>query len=452
MAHDNLNLANCPRCRTQVAASDSFCSNCHFAEIEDVDYLDVNDQREFSWRIAAQRAAWIEFEQNLRGALRKFGAAWNKDSNWKQIWKELEGKANELGWKRRDTQDRAELWSRPEPDKPPPPPPPPPLDQRIEAIRNWVSELEEAEVNVLAWQSFLDSLPGPVEDELLLESLRDKEIENQFARFEMAQVDTAGNVQSLGEGRIRKVVDDLAPDCKLTLLKIPRGVFSRGSGRYLSERPVRTVSVPEFYLGQFPITQAQWRAVIAFPKVEIDLVDGFSTFVDDNRPVDSVSWPEAIEFCARLSKRTGKTYRLPSEAEWEYACRAGTQTDYAFGGTINPIIVNYDGNHPFGKAPVGIFRGCTVEVGLLGRANRLGLFDMHGNVYEWCADEWHDNYEGSPEDGTAWCSGNGAGYRVVRGGSWAHTAETCRSSDRWQESCDPQTKLHYVSFRVACAL
>jgi formylglycine-generating enzyme required for sulfatase activity len=113
------------------------------------------------------------------------------------------------------------------------------------------------------------------------------------------------------------------------------------------------------------------------------------------------------------------------------------------------VIVNYDGTQSLGNAAAGIFRKGTVPVGSLGAANDFGLYDMHGNVSEWCADEWHSNYEAAPLDGAAWITSGDISERVVRGGSWTNTAEICRSSDRSRESSALNTKLHYVGFRVA---
>src|SRR5207244_4203738 len=137
-----------------------------------------------------------------------------------------------------------------------------------------------------------------------------------------------------------------------------------------------------------------------------------SKFKGDDSPVDGVSWEDAEEFCARLSHRTGRTYRLPSEAEWEYACRAGTTTPFHFGMTIMPDMVNYDGTKPYGKGPKGAYRQHTMPVGNYGPANAFGLYDMHGNVAEWTQDAWHDSYAGAPANGSAWEQGSDANYRV----------------------------------------
>ncbi len=115
---------------------------------------------------------------------------------------------------------------------------------------------------------------------------------------------------------------------------------------------------------------------------------------DINLPVENVSWEEAREFCRKLSLRTGRPYRLPTEAEWEYAARASATTAFAFGATIHPQLVNYDASSPYKQAAKGAYRNKTIPVGSLGAANRFGLFDMHGNVAEWCEDLWHESYVG----------------------------------------------------------
>jgi formylglycine-generating enzyme required for sulfatase activity len=160
-----------------------------------------------------------------------------------------------------------------------------------------------------------------------------------------------------------------------------------------------------------------------------------SNFKGDDLPVESVSWEEAKEFCLRLNAKLGLTdadgYRLPSEAEWEYAARAGSKTEFAFGETISAEIVNYDGKFPYGGAPKGANRKKTVAVGSLGVANAWGLFDLHGNVFEWCEDDDHYSYDGAPADGRAWVNiPHRASSRVNRGGSWGDGAAVCRSANR----------------------
>jgi formylglycine-generating enzyme required for sulfatase activity len=171
------------------------------------------------------------------------------------------------------------------------------------------------------------------------------------------------------------------------------------------------------------------------PQIKQELNLKPSHFDGNNLPVECVSWLDAIEFCARLSQHTGREYRLPSEAEWEYACRAGTVTPFYFGETITTELVNYDGNIPYddyGAAPKGENRESTTEVGKF-PPNAFGLHDMHGNVWELCEDDWDLNYYRAPVDGRARINENKNRYliyKVIRGGSWSYSAGVCRSASR----------------------
>lgn len=268
-------------------------------------------------------------------------------------------------------------------------------------------------------------------------------------------------------------------NAEIKMISIPAGSFLMGSpdneiGRLTHEGPQHQVTLAGFQMSQTPITQAQWQAVMG---------DNPSRFDDqadsDQRPVECVSWYDAMEFCRLLSERTGCLYTLPSEAQWEYACRAGTTTRYAFGDTITTDQANYDccleQTTPVGKFP----------------ANAWGLHDMHGNVWEWCLDDWHDSYEGAPTDGSAWIEGDrslrkspegvvgspspsstarltasaptrtsatttsvsasvafDAATRLLRGGSWVFYPGACRSAYRIHDRPDGAGDL--VGFRVVC--
>jgi formylglycine-generating enzyme required for sulfatase activity len=268
----------------------------------------------------------------------------------------------------------------------------------------------------------------------------------------------------------------------LTLLWIPPGRFWMGSPetepeRRDSEGPQHLVQLQGFFMSQTPITQAQWRAVAGWQErpgerwgrelktdpsrfqsnegqgeKKVRLLEGESN--TDNRPVEQVSWLDAIEFCHRLSKRTGRSYTLPSEAQWEYACRAGTTTPFHFGDTISPELANYDDNYAYADGPKGIYCEQTTPVGMF-PANAWGLHDMHGNVWEWCLDEWHEGYEGAPTDGRAWVDGTEGDKsketkktRLLRGGSWDSSPRGCRSAYRYHFR--PDDAFDYVGFRVVC--
>jgi len=253
---------------------------------------------------------------------------------------------------------------------------------------------------------------------------------------------------------------NLAPDdIQLKMVAIPAGSFLMGAPEEEAksndyERPQHEVSLQGFCMGAYPITQAQWRSVASMPKIKRDIKEDPSSFEGNNLPVENVSWLEAVEFCDRLSVHTGKKYRLPSEAEWEYGCRAGTTTPFHFGETITPEIVNYDGNKRNGEAPKGEYRKKTTPVGQF-PANRFGLHDMHGNVWEWCADDWHDSYKNALNDGRAWIDNDNRsqseeGRKLLRGGSWFNHAEYCQSAYRDGSDARPQ---HYdIGFRVVCSL
>ena len=174
----------------------------------------------------------------------------------------------------------------------------------------------------------------------------------------------------------------------------------------------------------------------------------------DQRPVEQVGLEDAMEFCHRLSKRTGRIYTLPSEAQWEYACRAGTTTPFHFGYTISPELANYQGEFAYADGPQGIYRKQTTPVGMF-PANAWGLHDMHGNVWEWCLDEWHKSYEGAPTDGQAWVdaaagekSKESEKTRLLRSGSWVNYPRYCRSA--YRNHNHPPYGHYVVGFRLVC--
>jgi formylglycine-generating enzyme required for sulfatase activity len=190
-------------------------------------------------------------------------------------------------------------------------------------------------------------------------------------------------------------------------------------------------------MGKYPLTQAQYQAIMG---------KNPAYFKGNNRPVEHVSWDDAVLFCQKLSQRTGKNYRLPSEAEWEYACRAGTKTPFSFGDNITTDLVNYNGTYPYKSAPKGKYREQTTDVGTFFLPNPFGLYDMHGNVWEWCEDDWHENYIDAPTDGSAWNSQSGSNTKLLRGGSWYYDAGCCRSANRNRYSRD--YRYYYCGFRV----
>ncbi len=265
-----------------------------------------------------------------------------------------------------------------------------------------------------------------------------------------------GQSQLLVQRRSRNAqqfIEGLGQGIDLAMVLIPPGAFSMGSpeeeeGRSADEGPQHEVTFAEsFFMAKHPITQTQWRGVATMPQVERELEPDPSNFKGDNRPVEKISWDDAVEFCARLSQHTGRDYRLPTEAEWEYACRAGTTTPFHFGETITSSLANYDASLAYGDGPVGEYREQTTDVGSF-PANAFGLYDLHGNVWEWCQDHWHEDYRGAPTDGTAWLSSGESKSRVLRGGSWNFSPEDCRSGYRDWDA--PDGIISNVGFRVVC--
>ncbi len=238
----------------------------------------------------------------------------------------------------------------------------------------------------------------------------------------------------------------LADDLDLEFVLVPAGEFPMGSpsaGENPSEAPQHLVRIPRpVYIGRFPVTQAQWTAVLG--------KNPSKHRGDPRLPVDQASWFDAQEFCERLCRLHGRVFRLPSEAEWEYACRAGTTTKFAFGDTLSPTQANFTPYAArFGPPPADedafvreMELAAEVEEATGGRSakptpvgsyppNAWGVYDMHGNVDEWCEDVWHPSYGGAPADGSAWLDGEDKEpFRVVRGG-WASATEfVCTSSAR----------------------
>ena len=239
----------------------------------------------------------------------------------------------------------------------------------------------------------------------------------------------------------------------LEMVWIPPGEFLMGSptyekGRYERERPQHQVTFADgFWMGRYPVTQAQWKWVAGLRAIAQTLNTDPSEFKGANRPVEQVSWENAQEFCRRLSLGRSQLFQLPSEAQWEYACRGGTKMPFAVGETLTTTLANYDGNYAYGQEPKGGCREGTTAVGQF-PANRWGLQDMHGNVWEWCEDTWHDDYEGAPTDGTPWITDKLIS-RPIRGGSWDSNPRYCRSASRFKAS--QQLRVAHLGFRVVCS-
>jgi formylglycine-generating enzyme required for sulfatase activity len=267
------------------------------------------------------------------------------------------------------------------------------------------------------------------------------------------------------KGKVEYISENLGNGVTLDLVRIPAGKFMMGMPANESQIALENakkydlsnaetwldwstlqheVKVPAFLMGKYAVTNAQWQSIMGTKPSEKSDVK----FQGKTQPVINVSWDDAKEFCKRLSEKLKKNVRLPSEAEWEYACRAGTTTDFHFGETITPELVNYNGNYPYVDVPKGEYRNQTVDVQSFS-PNAWGLYQMHGNVWEWCEDIWHENYNGAPKDGSAWLTGGEQNRRALRGGSWYYYAFICRSANRYRFFADLCN--NNIGFRVVVA-
>ncbi|MFN7526797.1 MAG: SUMF1/EgtB/PvdO family nonheme iron enzyme [Dolichospermum sp.] len=274
----------------------------------------------------------------------------------------------------------------------------------------------------------------------------EKQIVSTSAQIQNSSISLQGFIPNTISSRFNPAIsstqnENLGKGVVLEMVAIPGGKFLMGSPEGQgddSEKPQHQVTVPPFFMGKYPVTQAQWERVADLPKVKIDLRSKPSHFKGANLPVENVSLHDAHDFCVRLSNATCKLYRLPSEAEWEYACRANTTTPYYFGDTITTDLVNHRNKY-----------GQTTEVGKF-PPNAFGLYDMHGNVWEWCEDGWHKNYINAPiwpNDSIAWISSNNK--QILRGGSWIDLRGLCRSACR--NGNNAYYRCYDYGFRVACS-
>nr|WP_281256990.1 bifunctional serine/threonine-protein kinase/formylglycine-generating enzyme family protein [Calothrix elsteri] len=260
----------------------------------------------------------------------------------------------------------------------------------------------------------------------------------QIFQFQTVTVDKRGDVIKREQKEAKHLIENLRNGVTLEMVEIPGGTFTMGSPEAEAEKvcwesPQHQVTVPSFFMGKYQVTQAQYQAVMR---------NNPSNVKGEKRPVEQVSWSDAVKFCQKISRKIRKTYRLPSEAEWEYACRAGTTTPFYFGETITTDLANYRGTdwdingtvYPgnYGQGPKGKYREETTPVGNF-PPNAFGLYDMHGNVREWCQDSWHENYNDAPSDGSAWIDNNNDS-KLVRSGSWFNFPENCRSAVRYFNS------------------
>ena len=299
--------------------------------------------------------------------------------------------------------------------------------------------------------------------------------------FDFASVDETGRQNPAQRAAAAVFSEDLGSGNSLDMIAVPQGTFTMGSPgdeaeRQPNEGPQHHVALTSFFIGRGPITQAQWLAVVmAHPtKMLHDLNPAPSFFRGVDLPVESISWYEADEYCRRLAAVTGRNYRLPSEAQWEYACRASTSGPFNVGPTITTDLANYcgaggavcgnsDGKSiaskfyagveydagSYGRGPPGVFRGTTTRAGTF-PPNRFGIYDMHGNVWEFCLDIATATYDDAPRDGSAFVTGPSGSNRILRGGSWSHNPAICRSAYRDSIAPDYPGWQGRIGLRVVC--
>ena len=288
---------------------------------------------------------------------------------------------------------------------------------KTEAIRELKEEVRKLQLPVVQPVAPVTAVVQPVAPvTALVETLPE-------ITFETAFIDSNKNIRRETR-KARQLVETLPNNVKLEMIYVPGGTFMMGSEDYDDEKPIHQVTLEPFLVGKYPVTQAQWEAIMG---------GNPSKFKGANRPVETVTWDDAMQCCAKLSQLTGQQYRLLSEAQWEYACRAGSVTKYSFGEINTPELANYD---TYDTSAIKQ----TTEVGKY-PANPFGLYDMHGNVWEWCEDVSHGNYNKAPVDGSAWVVRGSSNKYIRRGGSWTSNyhglrcATRIKSSDRTR-GCD----------------
>ncbi|ELS03186.1 hypothetical protein Xen7305DRAFT_00029060 [Xenococcus sp. PCC 7305] len=246
-------------------------------------------------------------------------------------------------------------------------------------------------------------------------------------------------------GKAKYITIDLGKGVTMDLIGIPGGKYLMGSPKDEPERasdegPQHQVTIRPFLMGKYPVTQAQWQAIMK---------KNPARFTDEpENPVEKVSWFDCLDFCDRLSEKLGRAFRLPTEAEWEYAARAKSTTPFFCGETITTELANYNGEYTYGIELEGEYRHKTTKVGSFS-PNRFGLYDIHGNVAEWCEDSWHDDYQEAPRNGEPWSDDNSS-EKVLRGGSWLHLPGSCRSSQRLSSAGN--SKSDAFGFRIASSV
>jgi formylglycine-generating enzyme required for sulfatase activity len=287
------------------------------------------------------------------------------------------------------------------------------------------------DLQVKAWERFLlawaQDNPQSQEDEGLRELAQ-----SRLAGVRQAALQPARPVAQTISVTSGKKIKDCA-DCP-EMVMIPAGSFEMGSAEHKSEQSVHRVNLPSFLLGRTEVTQGQWLAVMGSNPSDFKQCGA-------DCPVENISWNDAQEFARKLSAKTGKNYRLPSESEWEYAARAGSSSKWSFGDDESQL-----GAHAWFRTNSGANTHPVAQK----RPNPFGLFDMHGNAWEWVQDTWHENYQGAPADGSAWVSGGDQARRVLHGGAWNNYPGDLRSAIRDHRA--PVFRSNSTGLRIARTL
>ena len=333
------------------------------------------------------------------------------------------------------------------------------LSQYLEEDKKEPSSVEERLLNVEKRLNRLESSPTTDEPVAIISSTDINSSPSpsfitpplEAFSFERPMVDETGSILERVSGESKSFQEELGDGVFLEMIYLPGGTFMMGSspteaGSQVCEQPQHSVTLEGFFLGKFPITQKQWEMVAQYPKVNRDLAVDPSGFKGSDRPVESISWQDAVEFCDRLSQHSQRPYQLPSEAQWEYACRGGTTTPFHFGPTLTGDLANYMAKRLYAGESSGIYRQETTSVSAF-YPNPFGLYDLHGNVWEWCADAWYSTYDKASASGKPRLSSQQDTRRVLRGGSWDEDPYHCRCASRY--AYHPQAVgVSQIGFRV----
>ncbi|MEM8502734.1 MAG: SUMF1/EgtB/PvdO family nonheme iron enzyme [Cyanobacteria bacterium P01_D01_bin.1] len=277
-----------------------------------------------------------------------------------------------------------------------------------------------------------------------------KAINQEVFTFQTIQVNERGDSIKKIRRKATYFTESLGKNVSLDMVRIPAGRFLMGPTVEESENEQhaeqREVAIKEFWFGKYTITQDQWWAVMEREPLSPRSTSSVKRVQKPLQPIENIFWTDAVEFCQRLSQKTGRTYQLPSGAQWEYACRAGTTTPFYFGETLTPEIANYNGNYAYGEGPKGRYRETSTEVGCFA-PNAYGLYDMHGNMWEWCLDGWH-GLQNDPLNTQNASSRFASQKKSLRGGSWFYLPTNCRSA--YSLTYPFHNRTDDISFRIVC--